>query len=350
MFTVMEWGDKENRIAVVALKKCGYERGDIFRMLRPLGISRSFVYRAVKLFEDTDGVRDRQRSGRPRTTRTPQAIKAVKQRIDRNPLRKQKILSREMQIEPSSMSRILKQDLGLSAYKRHTGHLLTNALKKARKRKSKELLRRHADNGHRRILFTDEKIFTVEESFNKQNDRVYALSSRQASELVPKVQRGHHPASVMVWWGVAYDGVTKLHFCEKGVKTSAKVYQSDVLEKVVKPLNRTLFANKPWIFQQDSAPAHKAKSTQEWLKTNVPEFIFPAQWPSASPDLNPLDYKLWSVLEGMACSTRHPNIESLKHALIRAVKNFPMYEVRAAIDAWPDRLRACWKANGDHFE
>lgn len=346
----MEWGDIENRIVVVGLLKCNMEKGDIFKTLRPLGITRNFVYRTAKLFEDTGGVRDRQRSGRPRTVRTPKAIKAVKKRIDRKPLRKQKILSREMQISQKSMSRIIKEDLGLSAYKRHTGHLLTAALKEKRKRKSKSLLSRYTKNAHRQILFTDEKIFTVEESFNKQNDRVYVRSSREASQLIPKVQRGHHPASVMVWWGVSYEGVTKLHFCERGVKTSANVYQSTVLEPIVKPLSQSLFNNKPWTFQQDSAPGHKAKTTQDWLKKNVPDFISTVDWPAGSPDLNPLDYKLWSVLEGMACSTRHPNIESLKRALVRAVENFPMHEVRLAIDDWPNRLRSCWKSNGGHFE
>lgn len=346
----MEWGSIENRVVIIGLQKCGYEKGEIFRMLRPLKITRNFVYRTVKLFEDTGGIVDRPKSGRPRTVRTPQAIKAVENRIRRNPHRKQKILSREMNIKKDCMARIIKRDLGLHAYKRHTGHLLTEALKQKRKAKSKALRRQYAKNGHRRILFTDEKIFTVEESFNKQNDRVYALSSRHASEVSPRIQRGHHPASVMVWWGVAYDGVTELHFCEKGVKTSAKVYQTNVLENVVKPLNKTLFANKPWTFQQDSAPAHKAKTTQEWLKNHVPDFISTDDWPAGSPDLNPLDYKLWSVLEAMACSTRHANIESLKRALVRAVDNFPMHEVRTAIDEWPDRLRQCWKANGGHFE
>lgn len=80
------------------------------------------------------------------------------------------------------------------------------------------------------------------------------------------------------------------HFCEQGVKTEAKNYQEDVLEKVVKPLNNTLFNKKHWVFQQDSAPAHKAKSTQLWLKKNVPEFIKESDWPSGSLDLNPLDY------------------------------------------------------------
>lgn len=309
-----------------------------------------FVYRAIKLFDDTGDVKDRQRTGRARTVRTAEAIKAVKARIRRNPVRKQKILSREMGISQISMSRIIKQDLGLGAYKRHTGHLLTHALMEKRKEKSKRLLADYAGAEYRRILFTDEKNFTVEEKFNKQNDRVYARSSKEAAELVPRVQKGHHPASVMVWWGVSYEGVTEVHFCEKGVKTSARVYQESVLERVVKPLNQSLFQNKPWTFQQDSAPAHKAKTTQAWLTENVPRFISVDHWPSASPDLNPLDYKLWSILEEMVCTKRHPNMESLKINLKRAVDSFPMEIVRAAIDEWPTRLKACIRANGGHFE
>jgi hypothetical protein len=37
------------------------------------------------------------------------------------------------------------------------------------------------------------------------------------------VQCGHYPTSVMVWWGVSYEGVTEPYFCEKGIKTSAQV-------------------------------------------------------------------------------------------------------------------------------
>lgn len=135
-----------------------------------------------------------------------------KQRIDQNPLRKQRILSREMNISKQSISCIPNQDLGLFAYKWHTGQVLTKALKNARKGKSKELLHRHADNGHRRTLFTDGTIFTAEESFNEQNDRVYVMPSRPDTTCSrspsPRGEKGHHPA---VWWGDAYDGITKPH-------------------------------------------------------------------------------------------------------------------------------------------
>lgn len=346
----MEWGDYENRVAVIALHKVGKSASEIFQTLKRLKISRMFVHRTIQRFTETGSVKDRPRDGRPRTVRTPAAQKAVAARIRRNPVRKQSVMARELNISKRSMSRLLSEDLGLKAYRRSTGHYLDARLKKQRVLKCRRLLQRYAHNGHRRILFTDEKIFTIEESFNRQNDRVYASSSREAREKAPKVQRGHHPSSVMVWWGVSYSGATQLHFCEKGVKTSAKVYENTVLEPIVKDLNKSLFRNQNWSFQQDSAPAHKARSTQGWLERHVPDFISTADWPSGSPDLNPLDYKLWSVLEGIVCKKRHPTISSLKRSLLAAVADFPMETMRAAIDEWPERLRACVSAKGGHFE
>lgn len=346
----MEWGVKENRVAVIALHKCGKSAAEILKLLKPLKITKRFIYRAIERFNETLGIDDRARTGRPRTVRTVSAIKTVRERIRRNPLRKQKILSRELEISTRSMSRLIRDDLHMKAYRRSTAHMLTPRLKEIRHERCKRLLLWHATNGHENILFTDEKIFTVEEVFNKQNDKVYATSSEEAKKTVPRVQRGHHPASVMVWWGVSHKGVTTLHFCEKGVKTGAAVYQTNVLEGVVKPLSHTLFGGQHWVFQQDSAPAHKAKSTQEWLRNNIPAFIAQEDWPSGSPDLNPLDYALWTELEHKACRTPHRNLDSLKKSLVKAANEMSLDTVRAAIDQWPQRLKACIKAKGGHFE
>ena len=51
--------------------------------------------------------------------------------------------------------------------------------------------------------------------------------------------------------------------------------------------NRTF--QHQWSFQQDSAPSHGPKKTQEWLATNVPCFISKKEWLPTPPDLNPLD-------------------------------------------------------------
>ncbi|KAL1463846.1 hypothetical protein WDU94_015547 [Cyamophila willieti] len=317
----MEWGVKENRIAVIALHKCNKSASEIFNLLQGLQISRKFVFRTIKRYNEMSSVDDRPRSGRPREVRKRSVIKAVRSRIRRNPLRKQNILSREMKIPVRTMSRIITQDLGLRAYRRRTAHRLTPTLRRIRATRSKKLLDRYANGGYKKILFTDEKIFNIEEKFNRQNDRVYARSSLEAAEKVPR-----------------------------GVKTKAANYQSDILEPVVKPLSETMFANQNWTFQQDSAPAHKAKTTQRWLAMNLPDFIAAEDWTSGSPDLNPLDYKLWNLLEEKACSKAHRNIESLKADLVQAAASIPLETVRAAIDDWPVRLKKCVKVRGGHFE
>jgi len=92
----MEWGFKENRVVLIALHKCGKLDSQIFELLKPLKILRNFIYRATKRYKELWGVEDRARSGRPTCVRTKAAIKTVRERIRRNPLRKQKLLSREL--------------------------------------------------------------------------------------------------------------------------------------------------------------------------------------------------------------------------------------------------------------
>lgn len=53
------------------------------------------------------------------------------------------------------------------------------------------------------------------------------LNSYKTQE-VPTIQKSHHPASIKAWCGISYEGVTYIHFCEKGVQTSCIkiVYQN----------------------------------------------------------------------------------------------------------------------------
>ena len=49
-----------------------------------------------------------------------------------------------------------------------------------------------------KFIFTDENIFNIEEVFNRQIDWVYASISRETHDMSPRIQRDHHPSSVMV--------------------------------------------------------------------------------------------------------------------------------------------------------
>ena len=94
----------------------------------------------------------------------------------------------------------------------------------------------------------------------------------------------------MVWAGISAVGRTQLVFVPEGIKINSKTYHEMILDHVVKDLSHTVFSGKPFLFQQDGAPAHTSNSTQGWLRENIPDFIRKEEWPPYSPDLNPVDY------------------------------------------------------------
>jgi len=98
----MAWGFKENGVAVIALHKCGKSDSQIFKLLKPLKSSRNLVCRAIKRYKGIWGVEDRARSGRLKSVRAEAVIKTVWERIRRNPLWKQKIMPRELNISTQS--------------------------------------------------------------------------------------------------------------------------------------------------------------------------------------------------------------------------------------------------------
>ena len=52
-----------------------------------------------------------------------------------------------------------------------------------------------------------------------------------------------------------------------------------------------------FIFQQDNAPAHQTKDTIALLRRETPSFIGPELWPANSTDLNPVDYRIWGLIQ-----------------------------------------------------
>ena len=70
-----------------------------------------------------------------------------------------------------------------------------------------------------------------------------------------------------------------------------------VIEANATTRHSTCFGHRIFRVPTRQCPAHRAKETVALLTTETPDFIPPALWPPNSPDLNPVDYCVWNMLQ-----------------------------------------------------
>ena len=102
-------------------------------------------------------------------------------------------------------------------------------------------------------------------SYDSQNHRWIATNNRD----MIRVMKTKFPATVMAFGVVSSEGHTMPpHIFEVSLKVHTKVYL-DELKSVVIPWCNQVAGGRPWVWQQDLAPAHKSKETQAWLQKGV---------------------------------------------------------------------------------
>jgi inhibitor of nuclear factor kappa-B kinase subunit alpha len=198
--------------------------------------------------------------------------------------------------------------------------------------------------------FSDEKCFRVEEILNAQNDRVYAVRFESIPEKYRFVPRYQNKPAVMIFGAVSKKGKFPLHFVESNETVTAEYYETRILGPIVKDHGMAMFQGQRFVFQQDNAPAHRSKRCQQWCRRELPEFVSADEWPPMSPDLNPMDYSMWGVLEASVAARNVKSLHRLRRVVQEEWDKMPMTIVRAAIDSWPSRIRRCIRKRGGRFE
>lgn len=220
-------------------------------------MNKMFVSKTINRYNDTGSVKKRHGGGWEKTATSSDMIRKVKTRIKQNPKKSVRKIARKMHISASSVRRILK-NLHVKPYKIQKLYALNSTQMKVRLERAKELKRLHT-SGEIPNIFSSEKIFIIKQLLNKQNDWVW-LTERSNKNLSARLAtRSHHPAQMMVWAAVTADERFSMVFLEPSVKVYANNYHEMVLEAALKPWAQKHFGSRPWTFQQDSAPSHKAR-------------------------------------------------------------------------------------------
>ena len=89
---------------------------------------------------------------------------------------------------------------------------------------------------------------------------------------------------------------------------------------------RTLYPQYNCVFQQDHAPCHTSRTSQDYLTENTNRFMETDIWPPQSADCNPMDYAIWDMLsEKVYAGRRHkftvPELKEKKLKILSGEKS-----------------------------
>lgn len=334
----------EDKILIKGLLENNMGARKIIQMFPNKNWKLSTVSYFLKHYRENGTVQIKGGRGRKRSGRSQVNIQRVRQIVENNnpsDVTSARKISRITTIKRTTVQRILKSDLNLKVYKKVYCQKLTIENKRRRKIRCQQLLRRFRSREDiSKIWFSDEKVFFLRQPKNTQNNRVYSTAAKKREVPLERllIPRAHFAESVMVSLGVSKSGKTSVIFIDKNVKINSEVYQQHVLANLLYEIENI---DDTYCFQQDGAPSHTSRSTIRYLQENCPEFIEPELWPPNSPDLNPVDYSIWGILESMVYTNYNiTTIDELKRRIVYCWDMFSQHIINNCIDQWRRRLQA----------
>ena len=275
-----EQRELNHRIVISELFHAGKKTSDI---IKDTGYASQTVYRIVSNLRKAKSIERKSHDPRADKICTKRFLNGLKRSIAANPSQSMATLAKKRNMFKMMIYNAVRKDLMMKSFSRQCQNILTERSMKIRKERSHLLLNHLKHKGGSVRIFVDEKKFMVDEVANCRNSWFIAKDP----SCVPPVMRSKHPASVMVFGVVASDGkVMPPHFIDAGLKINTAEYLK-ILKEVLLPWIKKNYDPIKVIFIQDSAPAHRSKTVQKFLKRELPLFVPSTIWPSSLPDLNP---------------------------------------------------------------
>jgi len=150
----------------------------------------------------------------------------------------------------------------------------------------------------------------------------------------------------MVLGGISYYGKTDLILVTGSQSVNAERYQ-DVLAEAWPSVETIFPSSTNWIFQQDGAKAHTARTTKEWLTER--EAIVLDPWPANSPDLNCIE-NLWSVFKERVYRRKFKTLQGLYRVACEEWANIELSDIRKLVLSLPERLAQVRERDGGYTD
>ena len=159
-------------------------------------------------------------------------------------------------------------------------------------------------------------------------------TAHQQANTIPTVKHGG--GSIMLWRCFSVAGTGRLVRIEG--KMNAAMYR-DFLDKNQLQSALDLRLERQFIFQQDTDPKHTAKISKKWLQDNSVNVL---EWPSQSPDLNPIEH-LWRDLKMAVLRSFPSNLMELERCCKEELHYITCHLADAFIQSDLQLIRLSWR-------
>jgi len=338
-------------LSIRKLIKSHYEGGkngsQIYHLLNKT-VKKRTIYNWIKTINRTKSVQQKKIPGRPRSVRSKLFIAKIKRNVLTNKKRKSaRKLASENNCSHPTILNIIHEDLALKTYSPICVPALTQAHIDARLRFARWIRKNFTNERCRKIMFSDEKIFTQDGQINSKNDVIYA-ESRSAANLNGALKPRHkYPFKVMIWIGLTFNGPTQIAVLPPKTSFDSNFYINKCIP-IVKRDGLKLIG-PDFVFQQDGATSHTSQMTINVLNNEVPCFIRSDQWPANSPDISPLDYFFWNEVASRLKKKNYSNRNKLVGEIKKTINEIPLKSIQDSIDNFRSRIHDLEKNLGRLF-
>ena len=187
-------------------------------------------------------------------------------------------------------------------------------------------------------VFTDETMLVL----NPTKKRVRIIRGVDSESKFIDVKG--YPAKLMVWAAISRDFKSSLIRIRGGL--TAIEYQNLLRENRIFELLNDRFGQSAYVFQQDGARPHTAKTTLQFLKANTEILPDRYHWPASSPDLNVIE-NLWAILKYEMRYDQIHDVDSMYNEAVRVWDQIPIDVVNKLMGDFLPRLRTCEAVAGE---
>jgi DDE superfamily endonuclease len=190
-----------------------------------------------------------------------------------------------------------------------------------------------------RVLFSDETKINLYSSDGRIKVWRKPKKALEDGNFVSTVKHGG--GGVLLWGSMSSNGVGNLVVIDSIMD---KILYKKILVQNLEASVEKLGLGDDFIFQQDNDPKHRAEFVLDFFDENDINLL---EWPSQSPDLNPIEH-LWDYIKRELRKRDIKSIKKLKEVIMEIWTSIPADFCKRLVYTMPDRIEEVIRAKGKH--